>query len=52
MSIECFNKSLEVFDRDKFPQQWQIDREDLSQSQQALAVESQNRSESQAVQIV
>jgi uncharacterized protein YjbI with pentapeptide repeats len=41
-SIACFNKSLEVFDRDKYPQKWQINQEDLIQSQEAWDVEKQN----------
>ncbi len=41
-SIGCFNKSLEVFTQDKFPEKWQINREDLSQSQEAWEVEVQN----------
>jgi hypothetical protein len=30
-SIACFNKSLEVFTQDKFPEKWQINREDSIQ---------------------
>jgi uncharacterized protein YjbI with pentapeptide repeats len=41
-SIKCFNKSLEVFTQDKFPEKWQINREDLIQSQDAWEVERQN----------
>jgi uncharacterized protein YjbI with pentapeptide repeats len=41
-SIGCFNKSLEVFTQDKFPEKWQINREDSIQSQEALEVERQN----------
>ncbi|WP_310481257.1 hypothetical protein [Chamaesiphon sp. VAR_48_metabat_403] len=40
-SIECFNKSLEVFTQEKFPAKWQINREDLSQLQEALKLENQ-----------
>lgn len=35
-SIECFNKSLEVFTQAEFHQKWQINQEDMIQSQQAL----------------
>jgi uncharacterized protein YjbI with pentapeptide repeats len=41
-SIGCFNKSLEVFTQDKFPEKWQINREDLIQSQDAWEVKRQN----------
>jgi uncharacterized protein YjbI with pentapeptide repeats len=42
-SIACFNASLEVFgDRDKYLQKWQINQEDLQQSQAAWKVEKQN----------
>jgi uncharacterized protein YjbI with pentapeptide repeats len=41
-SIKCFNKSLEVFTQDNFPEKWQINQEDLSQSQEAWEVERQN----------
>jgi uncharacterized protein YjbI with pentapeptide repeats len=41
-SIGCFNKSLEVFTQDKFPEKWQINREDSIQSQDAWEVERRN----------
>jgi uncharacterized protein YjbI with pentapeptide repeats len=41
-SIGCFNKSREVFTQDKFPEKWQINREDSIQSQEAWEVEKQN----------
>jgi hypothetical protein len=40
-SIECYHKSLEVFTKDKFQKRWQINQEDLSQSQETLKVEKQ-----------
>jgi uncharacterized protein YjbI with pentapeptide repeats len=31
-SIECFNKSLEIYTQDNFPKKWKINKEDLSES--------------------
>jgi hypothetical protein len=42
LSIEFFNKSLEVFTQNKFPDKWQINQEDLNQYKEALVVEKQN----------
>jgi Pentapeptide repeats (8 copies) len=41
-SITCFYQSLQFFTQDKFPQKWQINQEDLSQSQEALKIEMQH----------
>jgi uncharacterized NAD(P)/FAD-binding protein YdhS len=37
-SIECFNKSLEIFTQDEFPDKWKINQDDLSESQLSLEV--------------
>jgi hypothetical protein len=38
-SIDCFNRSIEVFTQDKFPQKYQINREDLDRSTDELKAE-------------
>jgi tetratricopeptide (TPR) repeat protein len=35
-SIECFDKSLEIFTQDKFPEKWKISQDDLVESQRLL----------------
>jgi hypothetical protein len=35
-SIECFNKSLEIFTQDEFPEKWKINQDDLGASQRYL----------------
>jgi tetratricopeptide (TPR) repeat protein len=41
-SIQCYNKSLEIFTQNRFPEKWQINQEDLSQSLEAWKVEKSN----------
>jgi uncharacterized protein YjbI with pentapeptide repeats len=36
ISIECFNKSLEIFTQNEFPEKWKINQDDLNQSQLSL----------------
>ncbi len=35
-SIECFNKSLEIFTQDEFPEKWKINQDDWGESERSL----------------
>jgi hypothetical protein len=35
-SIECFNKSLEIFTQDEFPEKWKINQEDLDATRKVI----------------
>jgi tetratricopeptide (TPR) repeat protein len=52
-SINCFNNSLEIYTKDKFPEKWEINQQDLRKTQQIFELlrSKNNTSESQYFEI-
>jgi uncharacterized protein YjbI with pentapeptide repeats len=50
-SIECFDRSLEIFTQNEFPEKWKINQDDLNQSQLSLEL-ILRRTEEDIIQLV